>query len=151
MARPFRILVDTRERRPLKFPSTVQIVRVGLKTGDYTTEDLLDRVTIERKSVPDLVGSFTTSRDRFFRELERLRPYEFKCVVIEGRLSNIVAGKYRSAANPSSIVGSVIAAMVDYAIPFYFVDNAKTAAIFVEKTLRRLESKLLTRSVADAA
>ena len=50
-------------------------------------------------------------------------------------------GSYRSAANPNSILGSLVAIWVDFGIPFIFADNARTAAVVVEKTLRRLETQ----------
>lgn len=43
------IIRNTREQQPLEFPS------VKVKDGDYSLENFTDRITIERKSLPDLL------------------------------------------------------------------------------------------------
>ncbi len=64
------IVQDTREQRPLVFPEAK--VRVAtLTTGDYSLEHFEDKITIERKSLPDLLGSLGNDRDRFMREVLR--------------------------------------------------------------------------------
>jgi hypothetical protein len=59
-------------------------------------------------------------------------------------MAEVVAGAYRSRATPASILGSVCALIADYNLPIIFCDDAATAGIVVEKTLRRLHA-------ADAA
>jgi ERCC4-type nuclease len=138
MPAPLVLLVDTREQRPLVFSDAVSVERATLAEGDYTAKGLEGRVAIERKSLADLVGSLTSGRERFLRELERLRPYMFRAIVVEGSMAEVVAGAYRSRATPASILGSVCALIADYSIPVIFADDAKTAAVIVEKLLGRL-------------
>ncbi len=137
-AAPLTIIVDSREQRPLVFSDAVTTVRGCLSEGDYAPASLVGRVAIERKSLADLVGSLTAGRERFLRELERLKPYAFKAIVVEGSMAEVVAGAYRSRATPASIVGSVCALIADYSLPVIFCDDAKTAAVVVEKLLVRL-------------
>ena len=59
MAERLTIIEDTRESAPLDFSSFrgVESVRQGLKTGDYSVAGFQDKLTFERKSVQDLVGT----------------------------------------------------------------------------------------------
>lgn len=85
---PFTIQVDTREGAPYGFlnlhansdrnyrPLVVQVVRQCLQTGDYSLYGHSDRITIERKSLADLMGSLAGEggerRRRFKEEHERM-------------------------------------------------------------------------------
>ena len=46
---------------------------VYLKTGDYSIEGCKNQITIERKSKADAFQTFGSSRERFERELARMR------------------------------------------------------------------------------
>lgn len=85
---PFAIQVDTREGAPYAFtglhadskhsyrPIAVQVVHQCLSTGDYSLYGHSDRITIERKSLADLMGSLAGEggerRRRFKEEHERM-------------------------------------------------------------------------------
>lgn len=79
------IICDTREQNSLSFHGFrgVKTVRSGLKTGDYSIEGYEDRITFERKSVQDLVGTLCQGRERFERELDRMRAFEERYLLIE--------------------------------------------------------------------
>jgi len=66
------IIVDSREQTPLVFAHLPFIVS-GLPTGDYSVKGLEDDFTVERKTLSDLYGSLTSGRERFMRELQRMR------------------------------------------------------------------------------
>ena len=69
------IAVDTREQQPWSF-SNLPSTRMTLQTGDYSVVGLVDRITIERKSLGDLLGTIGQGRDpdsAFMRRLERMR------------------------------------------------------------------------------
>jgi len=143
--REFHILVDTREQRPLCFREETPTERATLKEGDYTARGLEGCVAIERKSIHDLAASLTTGRERFLRELERLRPYSFKMIVVEGDLIDLVSGTIlRSKAHPSALLGSVCAIVAD-GTPVVFASNARIAAEMVERILRRLHAAHVRR------
>jgi len=65
------IIVDTREQKPLWDPLTMEVLSKKLDEGDYTTEQLLGKFHVERKSPSDLYGSIIQNHDRFRKELER--------------------------------------------------------------------------------
>lgn len=114
-----RILIDTREQMPLCFSKWRDITTevATLQTGDYSIHGLEDRFILERKSVADLVASLTTGRDRFVRELERMRGHEVKAIIVEGTLEQIARHDYRSQANPESVLQTLAAWHIRYGIP----------------------------------
>lgn len=69
------ILVDTREQLPY-WPT----IRATLVVGDYTTQKLLNKFHIERKSLQDLYGTLTSGNNRFKYELFRAA---YHCIRIE--------------------------------------------------------------------
>lgn len=68
-AEELRIIVDTREQLPLWDGDKCK--RRTLNVGDYTTELLLNKFHIERKSPQDLYGTITKGHVRFRNELIR--------------------------------------------------------------------------------
>jgi len=114
----FTIVIDTREQTPFCFgdwptaPGT-------LASGDYSIQGLETRAAIERKSLSDLCACVTHERERFERELLRLRGYPVRAVVIEAELSEVMAGRYRSQVKPAAILGSCAAWQVRYGVPFH--------------------------------
>lgn len=135
---PVTIVVDTREQAPWAFSPQVVQVRACLPAGDYSVAGHETRFAIERKSVADLVGTLTAGRDRFARELEVLRGYEFAAVFVEGDLAAIARGEYRSQASPASMVGSCAWIATDVGVPVIFCGDRATAAAYAEKCLTRL-------------
>jgi len=65
------MIIDTREQKPLWDPMDFKVKRQKLDEGDYTTEDLLNKAHIERKSGIDLYGSLIQNHDRFIAEIQR--------------------------------------------------------------------------------
>ena len=77
------LLVDTREQKPLRF-SHLPAESATLYTGDYSVRGLEEVFAVERKSLADLAGSLTRERDRFMREMHRLRGYRFPYLLAIG-------------------------------------------------------------------
>lgn len=124
------IIIDNREQVMLPFEDHVKTERGTLYSGDFSAKGLEHLIAIERKSIADLVGSLTSGRERFERELHRLRGFAFKRLLVVGHRSEIVAGNYRSRAKPQSILASLNAFEVRYDIPVVFA-NEKAAAELV--------------------
>lgn len=124
------IVVDSREKNAIQFPPNVKTVVKGLYSGDYSALGLEHLISIEKKDIDDLCGSLTTGRERFERELHRLRGFRFKRLLIIGHRSDIIAGNYRSRATPKSILASLCAFEVRYDIPVVFA-NEKVASELV--------------------
>ena len=78
------IIIDTREQRPWSFEPHLVHSTVGtLKTGDYAIAGD-DGFAIERKGLDDFVGTISTGWDRFCREIERMKDWPAKVVIVEG-------------------------------------------------------------------
>jgi ERCC4-type nuclease len=79
------IIEDSREQNPLSLGDIrgVEVVRQGLKTGDYSLVGHENEICFERKSVPDLVGTLIGGHERFLREMDRMKDYEVKYILVE--------------------------------------------------------------------
>lgn len=126
-----RLIIDTREQLPLSFPH-LEAVQGTLTTGDYSIEGLQSLFAVERKSVPDLVGSLTQGRERFFRELERLRGMQFARLLVIGRPVDLSAHLNRRAVKLDSILGS-LAAIDSRLVPVVWAATPEKAAAMVER------------------
>ena len=131
------VAVDTREQTPWVFPADVTTELATLRSGDYSVRGFESRIAIERKSLDDLVGSITSGRERFVRELTRLASFDFRCVIVEANIDDIWAHRYVSRAVPSSVIGSCAAFAIDFNIPFLFGGDAAKSADFGLRLLRR--------------
>ncbi len=129
------IIIDTREKTPWQFKnSKVQ----GMKTGDYTIAGLEDVVCIERKSTEDFVNSLIHNRIRFFKELERMKAFEHKWVIVEGSWFDIFEHQYVSKAAPNSIKGLACKIMIDFGIPVIMAGDKFIANEMCERLLKRV-------------
>ena len=132
----FRILIDTREQRPFDFKQfEVDTEIATLKTGDYSArlkssflEPFVDTgCCVERKSLNDLIGCFTTGRERFEKELERMRDYRCCAVVVESPYRALASGRYHSKMNPQSAIQTFISFSQKYRVPFIFAESRDNA------------------------
>ena len=126
------IVVDSREQRPFQFAGASvyegTTVETGtLVTGDYSIRGLENAVACERKSLSDLVGCLSGSRERFERELERARGLEAFAVIVEAPWEALAKGQYKSQLNPHSACQSVAAFMARMGIPFWFCGSRAAA------------------------
>jgi DNA excision repair protein ERCC-4 len=78
-------------------------------------------VSIERKSLDDLVGCFMgDNRAKFERELQKGKHVDCVSVVIEGPFSERVNSYFRSQLNPTAAVQSVLTFQVRYVLAKLF-------------------------------
>ena len=125
---PLRIVFDSREQCPFRFEGFNAVVEVGaLATADYSLVGFTDRIGIERKSLPDLVACLGVERERFARELARLRGYDCAAVVVEATADDLRAGHFRARLNPEAAWQSVLAFTQRYRIPFFWAENRADA------------------------
>ena len=103
-----QIVIDSREQRPYDFPGAI---RKALPAGDYSLEGCENKFAIERKSLPDWINTLLRGKRRFGRELEKLKTYDFACIVVESTVEDILAGDYKSELNPKSLLGLTVAIM----------------------------------------
>lgn len=141
-----KITTDTREQNPYLFTGyPVEIITGTLNAGDYSIPGFTDLVAVERKELSDLLGCLTHDRDRFTRELERLRGYQTAALLIEARLETIQAGKYRSRMNPGAAVQSIISIMERYRLPVFFAPDRKAGERFIYDFLRHFATHAADR------
>ena len=138
------ISIDSREQLPYRFQTESETAT--LKTGDYSLKGAAHLVAIERKTLDDLIGSLTTGRDRFERELHRGRALDYFALVVEASLSALARGSYVSAMKPKAAIQSLLAFSIRYNLPVFFVENRRFGARITEglllKYARELEKRL---------
>ena len=122
------VIIDTREQMPFSFSGfPVEIEEATLDAGDYSCAPFHRRISIERKGFQDLVNCLGKGRERFEKELLRLRAYDFAAVVVEGPLSDLLQGCYRGVLEPQAAFQSVLAFEQRYGVAFHFFDNRELA------------------------
>jgi len=123
-----QILADTRERLPYSFAGfDCQVSRRTIRTGDYSLVGHEGFVAVERKSLDDLAGGCTTSRERFERELARGADMNCFAVVVESDPATVLKHRYRSKLNPQSLLQSVITWQMQYGTPFVWAGSRNAA------------------------
>jgi ERCC4-type nuclease len=126
------IIIDTREQTPLTFLQLAS-VRDTLTSGDYSFRGGEELFAIERKSIADLVGCCVgENRERFFRELHRLRGFRFKRILIVGTREQIEAGEYRSGIAPRAVLSTLRAIEARFDVPVCFALTPAAAALEIE-------------------
>ena len=88
----------------------------------------------------------TENRERFEAECRLLHTYEWKAIVIEGTVDDILSHSYRSQAHPSSVIGSTVAWWADHNVPTIWAGDSTTAAMLVERLFRRIAAKAEVRA-----
>lgn len=128
IACPFTVLIDSREQHPWTFrgftanadkdyrPLVIDCRTATLPTGDYSIAGFENYITIERKSLSDAFGTFTHDRERWERELERMRSIASCHVVIEGDWEAVSAGpvKLGGANIGKAVMRSIFAWSIRY-------------------------------------
>ena len=118
------IITDTRESMPYLFEKykDVVVIRTKLEVGDFSIEKFTDKLMIERKTISDLCGSFTSGRERFKNMWERATQ-QVKFLIIEGKMSDILWGNYRSELSSHSLIASIISWSMKYKFAWFCIDN----------------------------
>jgi DNA excision repair protein ERCC-4 len=127
------IVVDTREQDPLVFDH-LRAMSGTLATGDYSVAGMEELFAVERKTVADLVGCcMGDSRERFAREMHRLRGFRFKRLLIVGTRGEIELQRYHSRIAPKAVLATLSAFEVRYDCPVVFASTPVEAALLVER------------------
>lgn len=129
------VLVDTREQTPLglaRFDNWISGERLAtLETGDYSIEGMENLVSLERKSLKDLVGTLMHHRERFFRQLERMQAYPYRAILVEASYED-VKSPYSFTddvmAHPNGVSGSLDALEVRFGIPVIYTSRNRALA-----------------------
>ena len=139
------IYVDSREQNPLQikdFPTEVK----GLKFGDYclNDRDKTGNCYIERKSVPDLIGTLSAGLERFENEIKRAAEEDaYMVILVERKLEECLAFnklpyvyKKNTRVTPDFIFHNVRELIQKFPhIQFLFVDGRVECVRIVKKLL----------------
>ena len=128
------IVIDSREQCPLVFDTMP--TEVGcLNTGDYSVKYLSHLITVERKSLDDLLACVGRERSRFKNELQRLQAYRFRLLVVEADAAALEAGEWRSRLTRAHVLGSLATWQAQYGLPVWLAGSHEAAGRFVERFL----------------
>ncbi len=125
------ILIDSREQRPLTF-THLPSERSTLASGDYSVRGLEETFAVERKTMADLVGSLKAGRDRFCRELHRLRGFSFARLLVIGSDLDLARLVAQGRADLRQVEHSLLSLEYRYDVPVVRADTASQAATMIE-------------------
>ena len=132
-----KLIVDTREQKPLEFNEDVfdEVVREGVPVADYWAE--LDGVQLplvfERKGMGDLFGTMTKGYQRFKREIERGKEHKLQIVLlIEGSMRDVAAGYKHSKFEGKSMLKKLAMLRVRYDLEWHCFNDRAEMAKFIE-------------------
>ena len=152
----YTVIKDTREQEGSTFERfsgryhqcNGMVVR-KLDTGDYSLEGLEDKICIERKArVSELAINLGKDKRRFMAEIERMKEFPFKFLVLEFTLADVMDFPERSDI-PEEKWSSIVITnkyMLKMLIEFQMYDdihvifcgNRKNAKLVVSSILKRI-------------
>jgi len=157
--RPFTIIKDTREKQGYTFAASRtkyhvckgMVVR-KLDTGDYSVEGLEDKVCVERKaSVVELANNVGVSRRRFDAEIERMKEFPHRFLVLEFSLTDLMDFPEGSDVSDREIkklritnkymLRYLMELQINHGVNVIFCDSKKNAKWTVLSILKRINEK----------
>ena len=140
------IIEDTREQTPFtKWPEWVAVKPGTCHTGDYTVEGWENCFCIERKSLKDFAGtmlggyeaSSEKPKKRFNRELERMRHYDMKAIVVVASMRELIEFRHNCGMDAhAALWGFAISIFANYGIPVFAIQDEETAARWIADLAR---------------
>lgn len=123
-----RVIVDNREQEPFSFKRfpDVTVERGTLQTADYSLPGMGHLVGLERKSLPDLIHSISSDRERFGREIQRGRALECFCIICEASWEDVALGAYRSRMEPKAAIQTLYS-LISRGIPIVMAGSREMA------------------------
>jgi ERCC4-type nuclease len=157
--RPFTIIKDTREKQGYTFEASRtkyhvckgMVVR-KLDTGDYSVEGLEDKVCVERKaSVVELANNVGVSRRRFDAEIERMKEFPHRFLILEFSLTDLMDFPEGSDVPEKEIkklritnkymLRYLMELQINHGVNVIFCDSKKNAKWTVLSILKRINEK----------
>ena len=143
----YKIYVDTREQRPLKFKRDIEIKT--LQYGDYcfSSKTATCNCYIERKSLSDFIGTLSGGYERFCNEIKKAKEDNaYLIILVESKLSNALYFNYQFKSHNKERVFKKVKATPEFIfhnvrnliqkfdhIQFLFVDGRREASRVVER------------------
>ena len=113
-----KIIIDYREKNSLV---ASYLISLGfdvefkeLKIGDYAVKDTI----IERKTISDFISSMINGR--LLKQLEELKQFENKLLIIEGISKQEIYADENSGVNANAIRGFLLSILLKHKIPIMF-------------------------------
>ncbi len=128
------VLRDTREKLELDI-SPLKWKTATLKTGDFSVEGMQDKITVELKALNDFVICCFSERPRFERELDRMREYPYRAIVIKSTWDAILLKQYHGAGTPNAILGSAMGFAMSCNVPIIMAGSHQNAGRMVSRLL----------------
>lgn len=131
------IIIDNDEKRALQFPFLndgsvfVRTEVRSLHTGDYSIEGYENLITVERKSINDLVNTVIHDWARFAKECRRMATMDAAVIGVEGNLQDVLQHKYESNADPMSVLGKINTIFHRFGIATVFCSDPDSMAYWV--------------------
>lgn len=147
--RDLEIVVDTHERYGYTFADRqVTTRRAALAAGDYgLVVDGVLQASVERKSLPDLVGSLTTGKLRF--QLTELAAVPRAAVVVEDRYSEVFK---LDRVRPAVVADGLAECQVRWpTVPIIFCETRKLAQEWTYRFLAAARVALAEEAIGDLA
>lgn len=133
-----KIIIDYREKNSLVASYLIkedfEIEFKELKVGDYIVKDAI----IERKEVSDFLSSMINGR--MLRQLEDLKQFENKLLIIEGISKHEIYSDESQKINANAIRGFLLSILLKHKIPIIFTKDSEDTAKFMA-VLARKKSK----------
>jgi len=127
------VIVDSREKLPLDL-GDFRTIPGTLVTGDYSLKGMENQVAVERKSIQDLVQCLGHERERFFKEVHRLRGMTSKMILVEGSELDIRKKNFRGNIEISSLLSSIVR-IQELGVPIHYAHNREYAADILRRFL----------------
>ncbi len=138
---PLKVLVDTREQRPLPIHGEITVSKLDF--GDYTSTSHFSKVFVERKSLVDLCGTLSAGFERFQREISRAMDMDSHLVVcVEDNIKQLATigrtPETSKVKGSPDFFGVRIRSLCQQFpnVQFLFVDGRVRMTQIVEKILR---------------
>ena len=129
------VLIDTREKSPFdfcRFPNWIAgEKRHKLDVGDYSMQGMEKLLSLERKSLSDLITTVIQERPRFFRMCEKLAQYRWRALLIEASYEDIktpYGEEYETSAHPNAVSGTLDALETRFGIPVIYTSISRQLA-----------------------
>lgn len=153
-----RVVIDTREKKNEHIIAYLEENNIPyevskLDTADYSfvipnyPELNMDRkVLIEKKnSLTEIAGNFTSGRERFAREFERVVDERIHLVIEDATWKKVKNGSYRSQFPPRSMMASLLTWNIRYNCPVWFVTKEESPELIYRLMYYELMEELKRR------
>lgn len=157
MTKEIIVLQDSREQKGWQFDKEekarsgyksqiIDMKTVALDAADYSLEGYEDIIRIEKKSgFTELFGNFTpaANKERFIREMQKLKDIKHKYLVIEGVVNTDIFGmslqQFKYPVPCSALIKWILELQLEFGIVPIFAGNAgkKTTRILFENIVKK--------------